>query len=116
MDFRERLTYVLDKKKASRPWLATAAKIPLGTINGWYNKGRVPKLAHVTKIAEALGVSIDYLVTGRVLETIDDPDLEDMCNLLRSLSRDQLMMAKGALLMMQYPAMQPKKERAAGNG
>lgn len=120
MDFLERVTYVLGKKSATRPWLAKESGVSLDTINGWYNKGRLPKLNDAIRIAEALQVSVDYLATGRVVETVDDPDLAEMCDMLRSFSRDELMMAKGILLTMQYSHLRPKggqeRERRAANG
>jgi len=118
VDFWGRVKYVLDRKNATRPWLAQATGISLHTLNGWVNKQRDPRIDEAEKIARALEVSIDYLVTGRVIDTIDDPDIEDMCNMLRNMTRDELMMAKGMLFSMQYSEMKPKqwpRERAEGS-
>ena len=42
--------------------------IPLATIKGWNSKGRLPKLTEAIKLAEYLGVSLDWLILGKVVE------------------------------------------------
>ena len=46
--------------------------IPLATIKGWNSKGRLPKLTEAIKLAEYLGVSLDWLILGKVVEREGD--------------------------------------------
>jgi len=112
LPFWERVDYVIKKKKLTLSWLAQESGQKLNTIKGWKQKNLHPRTDEAETIARVLEVSIDYLQTGRVIETIDDPDLEDICSMLRDMDRDELMMAKGMLFSMKYSAMKPKRERA----
>jgi transcriptional regulator with XRE-family HTH domain len=42
--------------------LAVKAGVPVGTIQGWEQGRRIPRLDQLIKVAQALGVGLDQLV------------------------------------------------------
>jgi transcriptional regulator with XRE-family HTH domain len=80
----------LDRK---RPWLLKQAGIKPSTWNSWEKFGRIPPADRALVIADALGVSVEFLVDGR--ETPFDfrkenPLITEITRLLLELSEDQL--------------------------
>jgi transcriptional regulator with XRE-family HTH domain len=80
----------LDRK---RPWLLKQAGIKPSTWNSWEKFGRIPPADRALVIADALGVSLEFLVDGR--ETPFDfrkesPLITEITRLLLELSEDQL--------------------------
>ena len=80
----------LDRK---RPWLLKQAGIKPSTWNSWEKFGRMPPADRALAIADALGVSVDFLVDGR--ETPFDfrkenPLISEVTRLLLDLNEDQL--------------------------
>jgi transcriptional regulator with XRE-family HTH domain len=80
----------LDRK---RPWLLKQAEIKPSTWNSWEKFGRIPPADRALAIADALGVSVEFLVDGR--ETPFDfrkenPLITEITRLLLDLSEDQL--------------------------
>ena len=80
----------LDRK---RPWLLKQAEIKPSTWNSWEKFGRIPPADRALAIADALGVSVEFLVDGR--ETPFDfrkenPLITELTRLLLELSEDQL--------------------------
>jgi len=80
----------LDRK---RPWLLKQAEIKPSTWNSWEKFGRIPPADRALAIADALGVSVEFLVDGR--ETPFDfrkenPLITEITRLLLELSEDQL--------------------------
>ena len=72
-DFLIRIETCLRKKNQRRPWLSTMTGISLSTINTWFAEDRIPgKLEQITAVADALGVSLDYLVRGKENKTIEN--------------------------------------------
>jgi transcriptional regulator with XRE-family HTH domain len=45
-------------------WLCKKTKIPKGTFASWKNRGIIPRADEALCIAQALKVSVDYLLTG----------------------------------------------------
>jgi transcriptional regulator with XRE-family HTH domain len=45
----------------SQSELARVARVPVGTVRNWEQSRRVPRLDAATKVARALGVSLDSL-------------------------------------------------------
>jgi len=39
--------------------------VPSGTLSAWKNKGQIPRVNTICNIAEFLGVSIEWLITGK---------------------------------------------------
>jgi len=63
----------LNLRDLTRKWLSEETKIPLSTINGWHSKNLTPDVVSVYKVAKALNVSIEYLLTG---EKTDSDELQ----------------------------------------
>lgn len=63
MDFWERLDHEV-RLKSSRKALADAAGIAPNTFSTWKARGTIPDGAVLLKLAKALNVSMEYLVSG----------------------------------------------------
>lgn len=62
--FSDRLRSEMSKKGLTQVQLAEHAGVSQGSVSGWLN-GAVPKADKLIKIAELLGVSQQWLLTGR---------------------------------------------------
>ncbi|MDH3975706.1 MAG: helix-turn-helix domain-containing protein [Deltaproteobacteria bacterium] len=60
--FRDRVLEKLGNRKPT-PW-GLSIGLTLGAINRIFNQGVVPRADHLIKISDALGVSINWLLTG----------------------------------------------------
>lgn len=81
----------LDRK---RPWLLKQTGIKPSTWNSWEKFGRIPPADRALMIADALGVSLEFLIDGR--ETPFDfrkekPLISEITRVLLELSEDQLL-------------------------
>lgn len=66
----DRIEALLFDRKRKRPWLAQEADLPISTVNGWWSNGRTPRTDELMRIAEALDVTVDFLLTGQVAEPV----------------------------------------------
>ena len=90
-DFLKRLDDLLHEQGRKRPWLAEETGIGLSTINNWFSKNRYPMVNTALKIARALGVSIDYLMTGEEPGlTFEDPLMKEIYRYLETLTHAEL--------------------------
>lgn len=71
MDFWERLKIEVKKKNTTQEWLATETNIPFGTLRKWLSNKTMPNADQAYAIAKALGVTVEYLLTGS--DSITDP-------------------------------------------
>lgn len=74
-NFAENLAFLLDEKGVSQVELARALNVATGTVSGWVNGAKYPRIDIMQKIAEFLGVRMSILVErdGRdVFETERD--------------------------------------------
>jgi transcriptional regulator with XRE-family HTH domain len=55
----------VDRQKTSFEWLYRKTGISKGTFASWKNRNIIPRADEAHKIACALGVSVEYLLTGR---------------------------------------------------
>ncbi|MDR1748389.1 MAG: helix-turn-helix domain containing protein [Spirochaetaceae bacterium] len=92
----------VEKQNTTFEWLYRKTKIPKGTFSSWKNRNIVPRADEAYRIADALGVSVEYLLTGmdtaehlsnpgiqEIVERIiffDDTDLESVKALVRTMS------------------------------
>lgn len=65
--FLERLKDELSYKGFTQKELAEKTGISVNTIRGWFSKDLVPDVFNAVKIAQALGTTVEYLVTGKQL-------------------------------------------------
>jgi transcriptional regulator with XRE-family HTH domain len=64
MTIGERITYLRNRRKLTQSQLANEAKVPLSTINmveAGVRSGEGLRVETVRKLANALGVTLDYL-------------------------------------------------------
>jgi len=50
--------------------------VPSGTLSAWKNKGQIPRIDKICNIADFLGVSIVWLITGEEAANIDPQTLK----------------------------------------
>ena len=100
MTISERIFYLLDKKKKSQKELADAINVSLSTVNAWKIRGSLPSADKIHSIAEFLGVTADYLLTGFDRELPPDERLTaayDHKGNLINLSEEQEAYLKGLI-------------------
>lgn len=56
---------LIKQRNKTQESLAAELNIPFGTFQGWIAKSILPDVVSAYKIARALGVSVEYLVTGK---------------------------------------------------
>jgi transcriptional regulator with XRE-family HTH domain len=54
----------VDRQNTSYEWLYRKTGIPKGTFSSWKNRNIIPRADAACRIAAALGVSVEYLLTG----------------------------------------------------
>lgn len=65
MEFAQRVFDLLKKQNKNKAELARYLGIRPTTVTEWGTKGKKPSLDYVSRISEFLGVSCDYLLTGK---------------------------------------------------
>lgn len=88
MNFSQQLTNLLVKNQHSQAELARYVGVKNNTVSDWINKGTSPKIEHMYRIAEFLGVSFDVLMTGKEKSLSFDVDEheKELLNCYRKLS------------------------------
>jgi transcriptional regulator with XRE-family HTH domain len=54
----------VERQQTSFEWLYRKTQIPKGTFSSWKNRNIIPRADEALRIAEALKVSVEYLLTG----------------------------------------------------
>jgi transcriptional regulator with XRE-family HTH domain len=72
LDYWDRVTKLITKQI----WLAEKVGILHQTLSQWIKKDRLPDVVDGQKIAKALGVTVEYLVTGRDPEGLSEDSLK----------------------------------------
>ena len=62
--FWEMVTLEVGRQKTSFEWLYQKAKVAKGTFSSWKTRNILPRVDTAFRIAEALGVTVEYLLTG----------------------------------------------------
>ena len=62
--FLERLKDELSYQSLTQKELAEKTGISVNTIRGWFSKDLVPDVFNAVKVAQALNITVEYLVTG----------------------------------------------------
>jgi len=89
MTFGERITYARKQKKMTQNDLGKAVGTS-GDIIGKYERNEIkPSIDTAAKIAEALGVTIDYLVKEGEYQNIDNETLKRMKELAKLSKEDK---------------------------
>ena len=92
----------VERQQTSFEWLYRKTKIPKGTFSSWKNRNIIPRADETFRIAQALKVSMEYLLTGadpqnkpsnpavnEICETVpffDDNDLQTILATVRSMA------------------------------
>ena len=90
MGFRENLREAIELGGLRQKELAYKSKIGLRNIEGYLSEdATIPAADKAVKIAKALGVTVEYLVTGKEPEEeavlIREPDLQKLIKCIRKL-------------------------------
>lgn len=62
--FLRRVTRLLQERGLSRAELSKRLGLSSGAVTEWWSRGRMPSADSATAVAQALGVSLDWLCTG----------------------------------------------------
>ena len=54
----------VERQRTSFEWLYRKTQIPKGTFSSWKNRNIIPRADEALRIAQALKVSVEYLLTG----------------------------------------------------
>jgi transcriptional regulator with XRE-family HTH domain len=65
LDYWERVTKIIDSQNIKQSWIAEKTGILHQTLSQWILKDRLPNVEDGQKIATILGVTVEYLVTGK---------------------------------------------------
>jgi transcriptional regulator with XRE-family HTH domain len=96
MEFWERVLALVVKQETTFRYLAEKIGVSETTMSGWKRTNVLPRADHSVAIASALGVSVEYLVTGKESGSRYDaalaarPDLRSIVDALFSLDRAQI--------------------------
>ena len=71
------------RKNTNFEWLYQKTGIPKGTFSSWKNRNIIPRADAAYKIAKALNVSVEYLLTG--LDKINNSSNSDICEIVETL-------------------------------
>jgi len=96
------VTKEVGRQGTSFEWLYRKTQIPKGTFSSWKNRSIIPRADEAFSIAQALRVSVEYLLTGadsqkepsniavnEIAETIpffDDTDLQTLLAAVRAMA------------------------------
>ena len=94
MGFRDNLREAIDFCDLEQKELAYQAKISLRSIESYLRKnGSIPAADKAVQIAQALGVTVEYLVTGKnfPMETASslDPDIQKLIRSIKKLPKSK---------------------------
>jgi transcriptional regulator with XRE-family HTH domain len=100
--FWQRVKKEVDSQNTSFEWLYQKSKIAKGTFSSWRNRNSFPRADAAFRIAEALGVSLEYLMTGfdcapekthpeireifEMISLVDEADLKSVGALVKTMA------------------------------
>ena len=86
MSFIERLDELIDLRDTTRQAVAKHAGLAKSTISDWARTGALPRADVAIKIAEYLGTTVEYLITGK--ESDNSPIINDLKDQVKKLKDD----------------------------
>ena len=63
-EFWSRIKNLIKQNNTTQDWLAQKCDVSINVLKSWIFNKRLPDAAQASKIAQALGTSVEYLVTG----------------------------------------------------
>jgi transcriptional regulator with XRE-family HTH domain len=110
--FWKRVTELISLQNTTQSWIAEKSNILHQTLSQWILKDRLPDVEKGIKIAEILGVTAEFLVTGKPPEGISEEALQ----IARAVDRLSSAGKKAALSMVEGLAKDyPQKPGTAAN-
>lgn len=102
--FLKSVEELLHKKGFKRPWLAQETGISLSTINTWFSSDRPPRVELAYKIAQALDISLETLLTGKepVRKEFEDETLSRIVRYLETKDHRSLTRIEAVLSVLEY--------------
>lgn len=76
MDFSKRLKKTMEEKNCTMYRLSKSLGVHPTTVSGWVTGKRTPNLEILQKIADALGVTTDYLLDTKPARAVDPNETE----------------------------------------
>jgi transcriptional regulator with XRE-family HTH domain len=83
-DFGKRFTELIKEKKISNNYITEKAEISKNNV-GNYKNGQIPNATILYKLSQILGVSMEYLLTGKETENLT-PAEQELVDTFRSCS------------------------------
>jgi len=65
MELWARLESELERNGKNWRWLGVVSSVPESTLSRWRDRNKYPNVEKVVKMAQAVGRSVEYLVTGK---------------------------------------------------
>jgi transcriptional regulator with XRE-family HTH domain len=98
MDFWIRLKNEIKAKNTTQEWISKQIGVPFGTFRKWMTRKTYPNLKEGVEIAELLGVTAEFLITGVTPEGLDNTErkLVNAFRKLSSIDKDNTLLAINA--------------------
>lgn len=94
----ERIMRLIEEKSMKDKTFCELTGIAQSTYGNWKTRGTEPNLKYIPDIAKVLGVSVNYLLTGKEANMLEEittevnnrPELELLFNATKSASKKQI--------------------------
>ena len=80
------VAHEVEKQNTSFEWLYKKTMVAKGTFSSWKTRNIFPRVDVAFRIAEALGVTVEYLLTGR--EQIKQPSNIHVQTIMEEIAKD----------------------------
>ena len=105
---------IMDEKGLRQADLARYCNRPKGTVFNWINRDSLPQADDAVKIAELLGVTVRYLVTGERAENELSPLEQRLLEVCKGLSEPQMHKVIKEAVDIKVMVAQEKKKGSQG--
>ena len=91
MEIIQRITALLDEKDKKATDLCDVLGIRTSTMSTWKTRNSDPPAKYIKQIADFLGVSVNYLLTGQEapVRKLTSPDEDELLDLYRALPQNK---------------------------